>query len=198
MAAQIPDPITRHTGFSDLPIHRTRSILANRPVVLMTTRHGASDNVMPIGCLRVPEGSSARISCVVAATTQTFAMLLATGECAINVPPRSMAEVVSGIGACSGALYDKFALFGLARAEAGLVNVPVLPQCIAQLECRVSDDRAARRYGLFMLEVVRLRVQLASVTNRPGPTRPARALPVRTAPDCIAPVPPYSSSSMSQ
>lgn len=192
MATQIPENVHQTAtlpAFSDIPLHRTRSILAHRPTVLLTTRHDGADNVMTLAHHRVPEDSPHHVACVIASGTRSHALLLAGRACAINVPGASMSASLDGIGACSGALYDKFTLFGLARAEAGLVDAPVLPQCLAQLECRLSDDRAARRYGLFMLEVVRLRIRLALVE------RPDR----RAATDTRGPPSPaYSSSSMSQ
>ena len=50
---------------------------------------------------------------------------------------------------------DKFKAFGLTQLPASLVAAPLIGQCDANLECRVSDKRAVNRYGLFVLEVLK-------------------------------------------
>jgi flavin reductase (DIM6/NTAB) family NADH-FMN oxidoreductase RutF len=66
-----------------------------------------------------------------------------------------MARTVVGIGNCSGRDTDKFARFRLATEPAREVAPPLLPECVANLECRVVDTRLVNAHGLFVLEVVR-------------------------------------------
>jgi flavin reductase (DIM6/NTAB) family NADH-FMN oxidoreductase RutF len=60
-----------------------------------------------------------------------------------------------GCGNCSGREIDKFGAFGLTALPAATVGAPLVAECFANLECRVVDTRAVRRYGLFVLEVVK-------------------------------------------
>lgn len=68
--------------------------------------------------------------------------------------PRHFAETVVAIGNCSGADTDKFATLGIATKAARHVAAPLLPDCFANLECRVIDTRMVNAYCMFVLEVV--------------------------------------------
>jgi flavin reductase (DIM6/NTAB) family NADH-FMN oxidoreductase RutF len=59
---------------------------------------------------------------------------------------------------CDPTLYE-FAEFAIASKEAGLVAAPLLPQCFANLECRVVETRLVDKYNLFILEVVKARIE---------------------------------------
>ncbi|MBT0668735.1 flavin reductase family protein [Novosphingobium profundi] len=146
--------------FADWPASHARQVLEPGPVVLLTTRHEGRDNVMTLGWHQVLDFSPSRISCMVSAGNHSFAALRASGTCAINVPEADLLDTLVGIGNCSGAEVDKFARFKLAKAEAREIDVPVLPQCAAILECRLHDARMVEDYNLFILEVVRLCVRV--------------------------------------
>ena len=59
------------------------------------------------------------------------------------------------VGNCSGRDIDKFAAFGLTRLPAENVAPPLVGECFANLECRVTDTRLVNNYNLFVLEVVK-------------------------------------------
>jgi hypothetical protein len=50
---------------------------------------------------------------------------------------------------------DKFRTFGLTALPAAHVNAPLIDECYASLECRVTDTRMAAKYNLFILEVLK-------------------------------------------
>jgi flavin reductase (DIM6/NTAB) family NADH-FMN oxidoreductase RutF len=62
---------------------------------------------------------------------------------------------VVDIGNCSGKNMDKFAAFGLTPLPAQKVQAPLVAECLANLECRVVDAGLARRYNVFVVEVVK-------------------------------------------
>ena len=64
------------------------------------------------------------------------------------------AKVVS-VGNTSGRDFDKFARFGLTPLPASRVAAPLVEECFANLECKVSDARLVAKYNLFILQVVR-------------------------------------------
>jgi flavin reductase (DIM6/NTAB) family NADH-FMN oxidoreductase RutF len=70
-------------------------------------------------------------------------------------------DEVVGIGNCSGASVDKFEKFGLAVAPAKKVGAPLMPQCFANLECRLFDKSLIGKYNFFIFEVVKAHVALA-------------------------------------
>jgi flavin reductase (DIM6/NTAB) family NADH-FMN oxidoreductase RutF len=50
---------------------------------------------------------------------------------------------------------DKFTAFGLTPVPAARVASPLIAECFANLECRVSDTRLVPKYNLFILEVLK-------------------------------------------
>jgi len=155
-------PLLAAERFESIPASRARQFLEPGPVVLLTTRHAGNDNVMTVGWHQVLERTPSMISCIVSRGCRSFDMLCASGQCVLNVPTGDMLDAVVHVGNSSGEEIDKFAAFGLERAEAQDVDAPVLPQCHAQLECRLRDDRAIERYNLFILEVTH-------ISARPAP-----------------------------
>lgn len=57
---------------------------------------------------------------------------------------------VVGIGACSGSDTDKFKKFGLTPLKAKRVKVPLIVECLANIECRVKDY--TEEHNIFVLE----------------------------------------------
>jgi flavin reductase (DIM6/NTAB) family NADH-FMN oxidoreductase RutF len=57
-------------------------------------------------------------------------------------------------GNTSGAKIDKFEKFGLTPRPASKVKAPLIDECYANLECRVTDTKMVDKYQLFVLEVV--------------------------------------------
>jgi flavin reductase (DIM6/NTAB) family NADH-FMN oxidoreductase RutF len=73
-----------------------------------------------------------------------------TRECVLAVPAVDLAEKVVGIGDCSGAREDKFRKFGLTALPAAEVKAPLVSECLACLECRVTDYLEPP--GIFVLQ----------------------------------------------
>jgi len=66
-----------------------------------------------------------------------------------------MAQIVVGIGNCSGRDVDKFKRFGLTQAPAKCVAPPLVAECFANLECKVVDTHLVNKFNLFVLEVLK-------------------------------------------
>jgi flavin reductase (DIM6/NTAB) family NADH-FMN oxidoreductase RutF len=62
---------------------------------------------------------------------------------------------VVDIGNCSGKDIDKFKTFNLTSLPAKKVKAPLIAECLANIECRVVDDRMVEKYSLFVLEGVK-------------------------------------------
>ena len=94
------------------------------------------------------------VACVVSNANYSFAALRDTGECVIAVPARRLASKVGKVGNSSGRDVDKFEAFGLTTKQVKDVSPPLLTQCFANLECRVTDWSLVDKYNLFILQVV--------------------------------------------
>ena len=138
----------------ELALSEVYRLLEPGPVVLLTTSRAGRDNVMTMSWHTMVEFAPPLVACVVSEADYSFAALRATRECVIAIPAAKLAKAVVAIGNCSGRTTDKFAAFGLTRAPARRVGAPLVPECLANLECQVVDTRFVNRYGLFILEVV--------------------------------------------
>lgn len=101
------------------------------PVVLIATRHRGLDNVMCLSWL-MPLGFS-RADCDVAIMTgpwnRSFASIMGSGVCTINVPTESLMEEAIRAGSTSVTAGDKFSKLGLGKAEARKIDCPVIAGC---------------------------------------------------------------------
>jgi flavin reductase (DIM6/NTAB) family NADH-FMN oxidoreductase RutF len=138
-----------------LPLSKVYGLLEPGPVVLLTTRHQSKSNVMTMSWHTMMEFEPPLVGCVVSAGDFSFEALTKTRQCAINIPTVEIAPQVVRCGNLSGRHIDKFEAVGLTLAPATLIDVPLILECYANLECRVVDTRLKNRYNFFVLEVVR-------------------------------------------
>ena len=73
----------------------------------------------------------------------------------IAIPARKLALRVVKVGNSPGRDIDKFAALGLTTVPAEHVAAPLVAECLANLECRVTDTKLVKKYNLFILEVVK-------------------------------------------
>ena len=85
-------------------------------------------------------------------------MICRSRECVINLPTTDLVNEVIGIGNCSGAEVDKFEEFGLTPAPATNVSAPLIKECYANFECRLTNASLISKYDLFIWEVVKAHV----------------------------------------
>ena len=98
------------------------------------------------------------IGCIVNEKNYTFNFLKATKEGVINVPTVELAQELANCGATSGRHIDKFNSNKLTTESATGVNIPLIQECYANLECRVIDMKMVPQYNLFILEVIHARI----------------------------------------
>lgn len=138
-----------------LPLSRVYRLLEPGPVVLLTTASRGRPNVMPMSWHLMMEFEPPLVGCVVSDRNASFGALERTRECVLAIPTVELAREVVRCGNSSGRSVDKFGAFGLTALPAARVGAPLVGECHANLECRVVDTRMVRRYGLFVLEVVK-------------------------------------------
>ena len=138
----------------ELALAKVYQLLEPGPVVLLTTAAKGRANVMTMSWHMMVEFEPPLVACVVSSANYSFAALQATGECVIAIPARKLAPRVVQVGNSSGRDLDKFITFGLTRAPAKRVAPPLIAECFANLECKVTDRRLVGSYNLFILEVL--------------------------------------------
>ncbi len=145
--------MARRTAMRELPLARVYQLLEPGPVVLLTTVHKGRANVMTMSWHMMIEFEPPLVGCIVSEANYSHRALRAIGECVIAIPAKHLASKVVKIGNCSGSDVDKFATYGLTPARAERVAPPLVAECFANLECKVTDTRMANKYNLFILQV---------------------------------------------
>jgi flavin reductase (DIM6/NTAB) family NADH-FMN oxidoreductase RutF len=142
-----------------VPLAKATRLLNHGPTVLVTAAHGGRANVMAAAWTLPLDFDPPKVLAVIAADTFTRALVDASGEFALNLPPVALARATLGVGSESGRDHaDKFARHGLTTFTAERVSAPLVAGCVAWLECRVLRDerytRNERDHDLFIAEVV--------------------------------------------
>ncbi len=137
------------------PLSKVYGLLEPGPVVLVTTAQRGLANVMTLSWLTMMDFEPPLFGMVMSDRNYSFAALKATRQCVINIPTVELAAKVVSVGNSSGRRIDKFAAFGLTPRPARLVAPPLIDECYASLECRVTDARLAKQYNFFVLEVLK-------------------------------------------
>jgi flavin reductase (DIM6/NTAB) family NADH-FMN oxidoreductase RutF len=127
---------------------------------MLTTSHRGRADIMTMSWHMMVDFEPPLIACVVSEADYSFAALRATGECVIAIPAVGLAPKVVKVGNSSGRDIDKFAAFGLTPLPAKEVRAPLVAECFANIECRVTDTRLVNRYNLFILEGVKAWIDL--------------------------------------
>lgn len=125
------------------------------PVVLLTTAYKGKNNVMTMSWHTMLDFEPPLIGCVVSNRDFTFNILKGTKECVIAIPTIELAKNVVLAGNTSGKSVDKFKRTGFTTKRALYVNAPLIPECYANLECKVVDTMMVRKYNFFVLEVLK-------------------------------------------
>jgi flavin reductase (DIM6/NTAB) family NADH-FMN oxidoreductase RutF len=138
------------------PINKVNRILEPGPIVLVSTFHKGKPNIMTMGFHMMIQHEPPLIGVVIGPWDFSQTALKTTRECVIAVPGSDLAEKVVDIGNCSGRETDKFKKFRLTAKPAKYIDAPLIEQCIANIECKVSDTRLVKSYNLFVLKVVKV------------------------------------------
>ena len=138
----------------EFPQSKVYQLLEPGPVVLLVTARKGRANVMTMSWHMMADFEPPLLACIVSSANHSFAALRHTRECVIAIPALKLAEKAVAVGNCSGRDVDKFAAFGLTPVPGKHVAPPLIAECFANLECRVTDTTLVGKYNLFMLEVL--------------------------------------------
>ncbi len=140
---------------SDFPVSEIRRFIEPGPIVLVSSQHKGERNIMTMGWHMVMSFEPSLIGCYVWNQNHSHELIRKSRQCVINVPTSTMADTVVGIGNTSGRDIDKFQHFNLTATKAENVDVPMIGECHANLECRLVDGTLIRTYSVFVFEVVK-------------------------------------------
>lgn len=139
-------------------LSKVYSLLEPGPVVMVSTAWKGRANIMTMSWHTMIDFVPPIVGCVISNRNYTFGIVKATKQCVINIPTAELAPQAVACGNCSGRNVDKFKTFRLTPTAATRVTAPLIDECYANLECKVVDLHMASTYNLFILEVLKARI----------------------------------------
>jgi len=141
-------------------------LLNHGPTTIVTSAHGGVSNVMAAAWAMPLDFDPPKVLLVIDSKTLTRELVDASGEFALNIPTRALAETTLAVGSSSGRDGDKFAALDIATFPSQKIAAPLLSGCLAWLECKViPEPHNQQRYDLFIAEVVAARADAAAFSG---------------------------------
>lgn len=137
------------------PLSKVYQLLEPGPVLMVTTSYAGKSNIMTMSWFTMIDFVPPIVGCIISDRDYTFNFLKKTKECVLNIPTVELAEEIVGVGNTTGSKVDKFKKFHFSKIPASQVNVPMIGECYANLECKVIDMKMAKKYNLFVVEVLK-------------------------------------------
>ena len=125
-------------AFVELPLNKAFMLFEPGPVILVSTNDGKKNNLMTISWHMVTDFTPS-LALTTGPWNHSFKVMMKTKECVLAVPTVDLAEKVVSIGDCSGKEVDKFRKFELTPLAGSAVSAPLVKECLACLECRITD-----------------------------------------------------------
>lgn len=140
-------------SFKEVAKERALTFIEPGPVTLMTTFDGVKNNVMTL-TWTMPVDFNQNFAISTGPRNYSFRTLLSTGECSLCIPGPDILRKAVLAGATSGEDTDKFTALGFTAVKAKTVAAPLIAECIACLECELSDYN--ERTGITVLHCKRV------------------------------------------
>ena len=138
-----------------VPLEKAYRLMNHGPTVLVSSRHGEAINVMAAAWSMPLDFDPPKVAVVLDKSTLTRKMVEASGEFALMVPSRDLAQLTLRVGSATGRDVDKFAAFGIGYWTGEETGAPLLDGCLAWLECcLLPEPHIQDTYDLFLGQVV--------------------------------------------
>jgi flavin reductase (DIM6/NTAB) family NADH-FMN oxidoreductase RutF len=123
-------------------------------VTLVSTMYRDQPNLMTAAWLLPLSLDPVRIGVAVHPTRLTHEFISKSEWFAINIPNVDLITAVHTCGLRSGRENDKFDLTGLTPADAQEIEVPLVAECVAHIECGVAERLTLGDHDLFVGSVL--------------------------------------------
>ena len=144
-----------HANCRSVDREKSYLLLNHGPVCLVSTAFHGRRNVMAASWVMPLDFDPPKVLAVIDGSSYTRELIEASGEFALSLPFRRIAEKVLAVGSVSGREGDKFIHAGLDVFPANQIGAPLVRDCAAWLECKVIPEKHnQKQYDLFIAEVV--------------------------------------------
>ena len=142
-------------NYQPVELEKCYLLLNHGPVCLVSSAFLERRNVMAASWIMPLDFDPPKVLAVIDKSSYTRELIEASGEFALSLPSRRLADKVLAAGSVSGRNDDKFDRFGIEVFPADQIEAPLVRDCTAWLECKVIPERHNQeRYDLFIAEVV--------------------------------------------
>ena len=124
------------------------------PVTLIGACHQGKHNVMTASWVSQVSFRPLLIMVSIAPERYTYELIQKSGEFVASILAEDQAEIADFCGTHSGREVDKVSALGIRTRPGQAVKVPILADCLANIECRVTATYPAGDHVLFVGEVV--------------------------------------------
>jgi flavin reductase (DIM6/NTAB) family NADH-FMN oxidoreductase RutF len=121
---------------------------------LVTCGDSGRSNIIAVSFCMPVSRTPPMVGCAIGPSMYSAELIGDTGEFVVNVPPGNLDPQVYLCGTCSGRDVDKFEKTGFTPVPGRSVDVPVIGECVAHIECRVTAGLETGSKILFVGEVV--------------------------------------------
>src|SRR5574344_66380 len=131
-----------------LSLKKAFTLIEPGPVIMLTTYDGFKRNIMTLSWSMVMDFTP-QFAILTGPWNYSYKALVQTKECVIAVPAVDLSKKTVQIGSCSGNDTDKFKKIKLTPLEAENVKAPLIKECFANIECRITDH--IKKHNIFVL-----------------------------------------------
>lgn len=144
------------THCTPVPLAKAYRLLNHGPVVLVSSAHGDTCNVMAAAWSMPLDFDPPKVTVVIDKATLTRQLVEASGVFALNIPCAAMAAQTLAVGTDSAhTVPGKLAQHGITTFAASQIAAPLVQGCVGWLECRVlPEPHNQNQYDLFIADVV--------------------------------------------
>jgi flavin reductase (DIM6/NTAB) family NADH-FMN oxidoreductase RutF len=132
---------------------RIYRLLYPRQIVLVTCGREKA-NIIPIAWSIPLSFEPPLVGISISPKRYSHELIEKTREFVINIPTLQLLRAVMETGSCSGREVDKFSKYGLTPAPAKHLKTPIIAECIAHIECKLSETLRIGDHTLFVGEVL--------------------------------------------
>ena len=133
-------------------IRDANRLLEPGPLGLLTSRFRSSDNVMTAAWMMPASLDPPLLAVAIHPGRLTHEFVSKSEFFAINIPTAELVVAVHQCGLRSGREGDKFIAAGLTPVDAMALELPLVDECVAHIECGVVDRAAFGDHDLFIAQ----------------------------------------------
>ncbi len=141
------------------------TLLNPSPVTLVTAEYEDKQNIVTVNWNTPVSFSPTIVAIMVARGNYSHQMIESSRQFVINIPDIHLLREIKLCGSISGSVRDKFLESGLTAMPALVIDVPLIKECFAHIECQLTQTVVVGDHSIFCGNVVSVFVQEGLFTS---------------------------------